>query len=330
MDGTKHWFTYIQTQRGLSLETIRQAHLRYTDGWIQIPVFSLDGEYLFSKYRVAPWNKDQSIKYRYDRGSMTTLYNQQHLKDHQTIYITEGEFDCLTLHELGLTAVSSTGGCMSFKSAWAPLFEGKQVVIVFDNDDAGLTGAAYTISQLTHTTVSVVYLPPQYGKDINEIYVKHGSGTLYELLDQPMLTIDVPPMTTKKARKEWLGYIGTLASEYPEIDNRAQLLRRIVKNFKKTEKSYQTTTHYQPLDDSQKERAKSYPIHQLVKVNRQRRFLCPFHNDSEPSMYLYPNNTAYCFVCNHYADAIDIYGAVHDIDSRQPAGFKQILNELAP
>jgi len=52
--------------------------------------------------------------------------------------------------------------------------------------------------------------------------------------------------------------------------------------------------------------ARQVPIATFVKVTPNRKTVCLFHNDSNPSMHVYKNNTAYCFVCNKYADVIDI------------------------
>jgi hypothetical protein len=51
---------------------------------------------------------------------------------------------------------------------------------------------------------------------------------------------------------------------------------------------------------------------------------CPIHNDSHPSLVVYPdNNSWHCFGCNRGGDAIDFYQAINKID------FKQAIKELA-
>ena len=41
-------------------------------------------------------------------------------------------------------------------------------------------------------------------------------------------------------------------------------------------------------------------------TTRTRKILCPFHNDSKPSMQIYPGNRGYfCFVCNEGGSVID-------------------------
>ena len=43
-----------------------------------------------------------------------------------------------------------------------------------------------------------------------------------------------------------------------------------------------------------------------LSVNRQHKALCPFHQDSKPSLHIYDGQKGYfCFVCNHGGDVID-------------------------
>lgn len=67
----------------------------------------------------------------------------------KTVFLTEGESDCLALVEAGLeldgTAVCVASPGTSFPREWAPLFRGKQVVLCFDMDGPG-TAAAATVA----------------------------------------------------------------------------------------------------------------------------------------------------------------------------------------
>jgi hypothetical protein len=63
-----------------------------------------------------------------------------------TIYVTEGESDCIALIAAGLEA-DTAAACIaspgtSFRKAWAVLFRGKRVVLCFDRDQAGRTATA--------------------------------------------------------------------------------------------------------------------------------------------------------------------------------------------
>lgn len=52
------------------------------------------------------------------------------------------------------------------------------------------------------------------------------------------------------------------------------------------------------------ERARSYPMEELLGVESGRRILCPFHDDHHPSASI-KNNKLRCFVCNKTWNPID-------------------------
>ena len=64
----------------------------------------------------------------------------------QTVYLTEGETDCLALIEAGLedggTSVCVASPGTSFPREWAKLFAGKRVVLCFDTDPPGRAATA--------------------------------------------------------------------------------------------------------------------------------------------------------------------------------------------
>jgi len=64
----------------------------------------------------------------------------------RTVYLTEGESDTLALIAAGLEA-DGTAACVAspgtaFPEAWAPLFNGKRVILCFDHDDPGRVATA--------------------------------------------------------------------------------------------------------------------------------------------------------------------------------------------
>lgn len=50
---------------------------------------------------------------------------------------------------------------------------------------------------------------------------------------------------------------------------------------------------------------------------------CPFHNDSTPSMALYPDNGFHCFGCQAHGK-----GSIDFIMQLGPCSFKEACNEL--
>lgn len=70
----------------------------------------------------------------------------------ETVFITEGESDCLAMIEAGLeddgTAACVASPGTSFPHHWAPLFRGKRVVLCFDMDGPGTLAAATVAATL--------------------------------------------------------------------------------------------------------------------------------------------------------------------------------------
>lgn len=55
-----------------------------------------------------------------------------------------------------------------------------------------------------------------------------------------------------------------------------------------------------------------------IAVNRQNKAICPFHNDSKPSMHIYDGKRGYyCFVCNQGGDVIDFVQRFFNLSFRE-------------
>lgn len=124
---------------------------------------------------VADENGRQPSRYQFLSGVPVELFNADILEKMKTgrmVYLTEGAFDCMTLVQHGLPAVS-LGSATTFKKEWAKLFRRVEVCFYFDNDKAGQKAAGefselfaqYRIS--THTRT----VPDGY-KDVNEYFSK--------------------------------------------------------------------------------------------------------------------------------------------------------------
>jgi hypothetical protein len=56
------------------------------------------------------------------------------------------------------------------------------------------------------------------------------------------------------------------------------------------------------------EKAKAFPITDLMDFNRANMACCIFHTERTPSMHYYPKtNSVYCFSCNTYGDSIKVF-----------------------
>lgn len=171
---------YLIKERGLTAETIGDHHLGYASfyrsKWITIPYFNEHGIYM-DMYKLRTTGKNNSPKYRvYPIGASTMLYGLDHIDTQsETLYITEGEFDCMLLHQEHLNAVSIGAGAQTFKEDWFSYLEPYQnICICYDNDEAGLKG-----TETLHTKLSLKYprkriykinFPSDFkGKDITDL-----------------------------------------------------------------------------------------------------------------------------------------------------------------
>ena len=83
------------------------------------------------------------------RGITPPLFNQNAIADTRDVFIVEGEKDVLTMKRAGFTAVTLPDGAGSkWREEYGPLFRGKEVCILPDNDAAGAGYAAMLAGKL--------------------------------------------------------------------------------------------------------------------------------------------------------------------------------------
>lgn len=284
------------------------THPQLGEDTIVIPVYEHDGTHLFNKYRRSPFAEHPQLpKYVYDKGSRTTLYGAHDLSHATRIVVTEGEMDTLVLRSLNITAVSSTGGALSFQEHFAKHFLAEDdVYLCFDNDEAGAEGMVKTLRYLP--TAKVIFIPEQPGvKDISD-FVRRG-GDFHQLLHTAFSPTDLATVEADKQRRaaQWLP---------------VRFHDAYIKEHTPVPAKRQASATYTDANDPDKARAKSYPCNQIVEFTRGKA-LCPVHNERTPSLHYYPKtNTCHCFGCKKTFDSIALYQAVHGCD------FKTALEAL--
>ena len=267
-----------------------------------IPVRYPDGEFSFNKYRRNP-TEDIKPKYVYDVGGKVTLYGADKISNVSTVVITEGELDTLVCWSHNIPAVSSTGGAMSFQKEWADLLRGSDVIVCFDNDEAGGKGMAKVLDIIQNARI--MFLPDRPGvKDISD-YVMNG-GDLHSLI--PTAKYFASLEEVKQDRSERLALWKSTHFHDAYIEAHEPKIQ-----------SYNTTKY---VGDDRILKARSFPIPQLIKLVSNKA-LCPWHKEKSPSLQYYPKtNTVYCFGCAKFGDTIDVYRAVNG------ASFSQAVNNL--
>jgi twinkle protein len=141
------------TGRGLTRETLAAfkigEQLRDGKTFAVFPFFTPDGATLVNvKYR----NTDDKRDMRQEAGAAPTLFGW-HLIDPRarTVAITEGEIDAMTLHQAGIQALSVNQGAGNhqwIEHDWEQLERFSDILVCFDNDEAGDKGAEEVMRRL--------------------------------------------------------------------------------------------------------------------------------------------------------------------------------------
>lgn len=180
------WFR----SRGISENTLKA--MRVTEGMEYMPQkqkecntvqfnYYRDGELINTKYRTG----DKCFKMT--AGAELIPYNIDAVKDTDTVYITEGEMDALSLYEVGIrNVVSVPAGANAnltfLDGVWDGYFENKtQVYICSDTDSKGILLRDELIRRFGADICRVV----TYGegcKDANDLLMKSGRDALLQAL----------------------------------------------------------------------------------------------------------------------------------------------------
>lgn len=110
--------------------------------------------------------------------------------DDTTTYIFEGEKDMLMGRQLGLNAITLTGGAGALPNEYClPTFKGRDVVICYDNDEAGREGSKKVGASIATVANSVRLIDiglvvSEIKEDFYDYIIKYG-GDVYDFLSLP-------------------------------------------------------------------------------------------------------------------------------------------------
>ncbi|HEY4003118.1 MAG TPA: toprim domain-containing protein [Candidatus Xenobia bacterium] len=166
--------------RGLSDETLRRWRVGLFPGGymygfltggrcITLP-WLLDGRLwgVRCRYPAGP------SKYKWLRGSVPTIYGSDTLAGHRMAILTEGEFDCMLLHQeagdlVGVATLGSASASLHTQ-AILRLLPFRRILLVLDADEAGGNGA----DRLAGMMGRAVQVGVPVGNDITEFYQEGG------------------------------------------------------------------------------------------------------------------------------------------------------------
>ena len=137
--------------RGLSNTTIEEFKVREVSRngqpWALFP-YLRDGVYVNGKYR----NPADKKGMQQEKDAEPCLFGWHLIEPKaRTVVICEGEIDAMTLHQVGLPALSVNAGAGNhqwIENDWERLERFSDILVCFDNDEAGDKGAAEVINRL--------------------------------------------------------------------------------------------------------------------------------------------------------------------------------------
>lgn len=179
-------------KRALDDETVKYFKLATYQGQLAIPYYSDNKKIIGVKVRKLSNTKP---KYYAITGSKFGLYNKQNIMDESQLIITEGEFDCMIVHQCGFCNVVSVGtGANSLKELLQQekvyLNGFNSLIILSDNDEYGPNMDKAFLKEFGYK----VKLPNKDlfkdCKDINEVFLKYGEGQVKKIIDSAIRKIE--------------------------------------------------------------------------------------------------------------------------------------------
>ena len=185
---TKNILTYCE-KRNISKNTIDYVGVKENNGSVCFEYRNELGEHLANKYRRTKKPKNNNApKMWFEKGTnVNTLFNMDKVNISEPLLITEGEFDCLSAIESGFkNTVSIPSGVNStnewITSNWTFIEQFEEVIIWFDNDEAGIKGAREVFNRLPNASVKIVRC--EIANDINELLHKYGKLAILKQIEK--------------------------------------------------------------------------------------------------------------------------------------------------
>lgn len=163
---------HLVEERKLQLETIKHFGIGYCSrgimrGTIAIPVHDEEGHLVaYAGRRLKPSDIREYGKYKLPKGfkKELVLYNLNRAKEYQGekgLILTEGFFSVVKLHEAGFPNVVAAMGCELSEPQARLLLDAKEVIILFDGNEAGRKGAEAARAKLAGKVMTRRVLLPE-------------------------------------------------------------------------------------------------------------------------------------------------------------------------
>jgi len=163
---------YLWNSRMIGVPWVKKYNLGYDPRTNRITVPILDQFGTCVNIRYLSWqDNDTKFKAINHKGhGEVRLYPENMLIRENKVLLCEGEFDCLVARSHGIQAVTWTGGADNYNEDYMYMFQGKTVLILYDNDEAGEAGKWKMIDKLRGVAGAFKTVDPLHkkGKDITD------------------------------------------------------------------------------------------------------------------------------------------------------------------
>lgn len=242
----------------------------YFQNRIIFPIFNGEDVWSFTS-RIVEENPKVK-KHLHLPGKNVTYFNHNRLKEQQTIFVVESPINCLTLEGFDLPSIA-TMGVDGYKRSAISNFKGKTVFITYDNDKPGEQKAlefAKELYNIAKVDPFIVYLPKKE-LDINDYYL----FCIENKLDFIKLFFEKSTINL-----------------FTDICDNIKLIPQL-----KIKDRYYQTDISTLLDD--------FKI-QYRESNNAYIMKCPFHKDTNPSLYWYKDTKRFkCYSCGLSGNSVN-------------------------
>ena len=192
----------VDLERCVELGILRRSGGGYAlnrRGAVTVPTCRA-GRVVNIEFRMPPGSKARKLSLK---GVPRALFNPSGARRGERVLLAEGATDSLALMGAGFPCVVGAPSAGTFKKEWASEFAGcKEVIVCFDNDEAGRKGARRVCRLLLNVGVTVrdVVLPDSLnGEPVNDLRDFLAAGGTAEALSK--LADDAAPIVALSAAK---------------------------------------------------------------------------------------------------------------------------------
>ena len=173
-------------KRGISKATIDYVGIKEHNGNVCFEYKNELGEHIANKYRFTKVDAKPKMLFEANTN-INTLFNMDKIDVTKPLIITEGEFDTLACIEAGVKNAGSIPSGVNSSNQWITinwdfLEQFEEIVIWFDNDEAGIKGAREVFNRLNNKSVKIVIC--DLANDINEVLYKYGKEEILKQIEK--------------------------------------------------------------------------------------------------------------------------------------------------